>query len=964
LLHVSGGALEMSKCNYYAMHWTFQPSGLPKLDPSVKTYLHLVNGDGTATVTLTNDAITVAHKTLGNWKSAARDQVKQIEVLTTKSNEYARTIMASPVNRGDNWTAYYAIYLPRLTFVLHTSYIPDESLKQIEQRAVAATLCKGGFVSTFPRKVAYGPNRYGGIAMRPLTIEQLSLQVQIFIKNLRCPGEGNEHLLITLAWAQMGSGSGFPLLAEPSRSVPQLECKLIQSVRTGLASIEASIESIQNYVIPIRRAADSHVMDAINASRRYTPGQVARINACRLYLEVTLVSDIATPCGRYIHPSCYTGDKQQRINWATIQYPRQNYPDKTSWKQWKTALHEILLKADKFTLRTSLGKWLPAEQVHHHWKWNHDDDFLYYQERKNSKILRYRLQASVRRKFRYFKEGTETPEIPTLSIPVEAEESATHFLVPYTQMFVFPRKTYPNCPDTIRHRINQLPTSLKQLVDNVEVLASDEAIQECFDAQQHIRLASDGGAIPGRASFGWILQVGDVQIAKGKGPAFGDDPRSFRAEGYGMASGLLYLRLIQQTFEFVRTAEAHNTIICDNEGLLTRIQEASTWGHITPNVTLRAEWDIESVILQVYHELSIPFSFLHVYSHQDDAATVDSLPLAVRLNIEADKLATVFMQEDTTRRPIATLFPSAKAQLIIKGKSVTRKLPFAIRYEAGSIGIRKYLKDRNSWTERTLNDIHWDSHGASHSYHRPQRCFLIKLCHRHLPVGKTLYQRNPKYPSTCPGCREELETQSHFLKCNGDSRIAWRVKFITDLRQQMTILHTDTNLQEAILTCLDNSLAGRPNPTRGPFGAALLAQVHIGWTAMFRGYWSLEWQKAYTRTYPVPEEETRKQKNKRHYQMEHWQKKIIQQIWRSLIALWTTRNTERHGWDKESRDGARREVLHHELASIYARKHEYPARVQRLLRASYEIHITETASKLADWLDAYQTTFAMTWSPD
>jgi hypothetical protein len=35
------------------------------------------------------------------------------------------------------------------------------------------------------------------------------------------------------------------------------------------------------------------------------------------------------------------------------------------------------------------------------------------------------------------------------------------------------------------------------------------------------------------------------------------------------------------------------------------------------------------------------------------------------------------MLEDQTRRPIVELFPSAKAQLIIQGASVTRKLPQA-----------------------------------------------------------------------------------------------------------------------------------------------------------------------------------------------------------------------------------------------------------------------------------------------
>ena len=69
-----------------------------------------------------------------------------------------------------------------------------------------------------------------------------------------------------------------------------------------------------------------------------------------------------------------------------------------------------------------------------------------------------------------------------------------------------------------------------------------------------------------------------------------------------------------------------------------------------------------------------------------------------------------------------------------------------------------------------------------------------------------------------------------------------------------------------------------------------------------------------------------------------------------MITLWTTRNEERHGWDKESRDRSRREVLHHELAEIYGRKHEYPQRVHCLLRASYDLPIQETVTNLAHWL--------------
>jgi hypothetical protein len=93
--------------------------------------------------------------------------------------------------------------------------------------------------------------------------------------------------------------------------------------------------------------------------------------------------------------------------------------------------------------------------------------------------------------------------------------------------------------------VQQLPLSLERLVEQVEVLASQEEISLCLQRQQQIYLASDGGAIPGRASYGWIIQIGKTKTAKGKGPGLGDNPCLFQAEGYGMASALVYLQLVQ-----------------------------------------------------------------------------------------------------------------------------------------------------------------------------------------------------------------------------------------------------------------------------------------------------------------------------------------------------------------------------------------------------------------------------------
>jgi hypothetical protein len=67
-------------------------------------------------------------------------------------------------------------------------------------------------------------------------------------------------------------------------------------------------------------------------------------------------------------------------------------------------------------------------------------------------------------------------------------------------------------------------------------------------------------------------------------------------------------------------------LICNNEGLLIKIEEVIEWNY-TPNITLWAEWDNKSFILTMYKELKLQFVFMHVKSHQDDKTPAASLSL-------------------------------------------------------------------------------------------------------------------------------------------------------------------------------------------------------------------------------------------------------------------------------------------------------------------------------------------------
>jgi hypothetical protein len=87
---------------------------------------------------------------------------------------------------------------------------------------------------------------------------------------------------------------------------------------------------------------------------------------------------------------------------------------------------------------------------------------------------------------------------------------------------------------------------------------------------------------------------------------------------------------------------------------------------------------VESVILEMHRKRNMTFVYTHVKSHQDDKTETANLLLESCLNVEANCLATKYMKEDLQRQPVVALFPSAKAQLIIRNASVTRKIPQSI----------------------------------------------------------------------------------------------------------------------------------------------------------------------------------------------------------------------------------------------------------------------------------------------
>jgi hypothetical protein len=102
-----------------------------------------------------------------------------------------------------------------------------------------------------------------------------------------------------------------------------------------------------------------------------------------------------------------------------------------------------------------------------------------------------------------------------------------------------------------------------------------------------------------------------------------------------------------------------------------------------------------------------------------------------------------------------------------------------------------------------------------------------------------------KYPTKCPACPEEIETQDHKLTCPCPKCQEWRdrlLKAISDVQEAYQLPQDVTQLMlEGIRYSIgqQNTVNQNPSPT---VAAIASAQHAIGWTQLMKGRMANEWK--------------------------------------------------------------------------------------------------------------------------
>ena len=727
-----------------------------------------------------------AHKTLGHYKDPAGTQGEQFRQLLRKSDDITKFLWTCPLTRLEAWTFYYACYLPSVCYPLACSSLTKPKLEQIQQKALSILIPRCGFNRHTKREIIFGPAELGGACFRHLYVEQGIRQVGLFMRNWRAQSTAGKLLRIAVSWFQQQIGTSFSFLRDVTTPLPHLESVWLKSLREFLASIESHLSLEEEYVTPLQRVHDAHIMDCIIASHSFLPEEILQINLCRLYLNAHTISDLTSITGTTLDRAKLRGEHSGRSSKSDRPHIHQVRTAKTDWDLWLRA--NTLWSRDDGSLIQPLGPWLLRlpHQHQRHFAYRKDGTLWIRQEGAYSRC------RAVDDDWVHFLDTNQVEDwqsIPPNSFPVHVEQSSSNTWtirgtsLYYTQPRPSPVTTFDQF---IRAHCEPWET---QLLENIELFLDPFSVSIALE--RGIRGVSDGSVwIKRLGAFGWALSSDTgVRLAEGMGPAPGASSNSFRSEAYGMLAMLCFLQRLAEYTMYHETWQA-GIIATDSLSLVETIQgvhrdaqgneidKAARYLHqLDP---LCPEWDIVVNIRRKLHLLP-DLILQHVRGHQDRRIQYHNLTLLAQLNVDADRKANQFQAEQGEDRPIALLAAEVGVHLVTPRGTITSRYASAIRHQASYGPLLKHIQKRNKWPAHTPTQVNWTAHGSALRKRNKRRSHFIKFVQGILSTNHSIHRHDPARRG-CPICNNQDETWMHIPRCTHSTRAIWRVTFLSELR--------------------------------------------------------------------------------------------------------------------------------------------------------------------------------------
>ena len=268
---------------------------------------------------------------LGVTSQVDGDQSAQTSVIKKKANNISKKLNCCHIPYYYGHIYQLSLIIPKLTYPLVASSMSNKQLKSIQSIIHPSVNASKGFNRNWPEELRYDNHKYCGLDLIGFRAEQRLRKIQMLHRLLF----NSKHKILMqgiIEWYQILVGLTGQRLANPSINVNYINSIWFHDLLHFVAEFHIIIYTTEFLIVNYQRNNDKNIMSAIGKLHLSKQHNI-QINACRLYFQVSTLSDIANPDGRKVNHHCLDGNKPTYTS-STVRWPNRPLPSQQVWHLW------------------------------------------------------------------------------------------------------------------------------------------------------------------------------------------------------------------------------------------------------------------------------------------------------------------------------------------------------------------------------------------------------------------------------------------------------------------------------------------------------------------------------------------------------------------------------------------------------------------------------------------------------
>ena len=277
LLSAAGGKLELDKCFFCVVVWTFDHEGSPRL----RTCTELEDIEVELLSSITGDIERIQqrdchkhHRTLGVHESPSLDPSFEKDRLRNRIDSLVQAIRPAKLNPHEMWVFCRSVHQKSVGCSAPVADSTEQEWTTLECPVRTTVLNGLGCSRTTEKSVVCSPMSSGGVGLTHGFVEQGIQHILSLQTHLRLQGPAQQLLRTTLLWWQHVSGLSVSILERPDVPLPHLPGPLIHTIRSFLDACGCHTILADSIATTPLREHDISLMDHATLHSHHTSTEI------------------------------------------------------------------------------------------------------------------------------------------------------------------------------------------------------------------------------------------------------------------------------------------------------------------------------------------------------------------------------------------------------------------------------------------------------------------------------------------------------------------------------------------------------------------------------------------------------------------------------------------------------------------------------------------------------------------